>query len=135
MHLFVVSVTLRNASGDLLIVRKRGTTVFMLPGGKVEPGESHAAAAVREVAEEVGLALDPAEVRLLGRYTAPAANEPGWTITSEVFTAPCQGVPQASGEIEEIRWLPLGDPNAAEDQPLAPLLVQHVLPALRHPGS
>lgn len=89
--------------GDLLIVRKRGTSVFMLPGGKVDAGESHARAAVREVAEEVGLALDPATVEWLGRWTAPAANEPGWTITSDVFTAPHNGEPGRSGEIEEFR--------------------------------
>ena len=132
MHLFVVSVTLRNADGDLLIVRKRGTAVFMLPGGKVEPGESHAQAAIREVSEEVGIVLDPATVELLGHWTAPAANEPGWTITSDVFTAPHTGEPTASGEIEELRWLPLaGD---AEPLPLAPLLTHHVIPALRSPA-
>lgn len=42
MHLFVVSVALRNASGDLLVARKRGASAFMLPGGKVEAGESRA---------------------------------------------------------------------------------------------
>ncbi|MBK8462570.1 MAG: NUDIX domain-containing protein [Nigerium sp.] len=45
--MFVVSVTLRNASGDLLVVRKRGSSVFMLPGGKVEAGESRAGGARR----------------------------------------------------------------------------------------
>lgn len=127
MPLFVVSVTLRNASGDLLIVRKRGTSVFMLPGGKVEPGESHVDAAVREVAEEVGLALDPGTVTLLGRWSADTANEPGLVITSDVFSAPHQGEPTASGEIEEIRWLRLGE---STDLPLAPLLTEHVIPAL-----
>ncbi|WP_206079956.1 NUDIX domain-containing protein [Propioniciclava coleopterorum] len=57
MPLFVVSVTFRNPAGDLLLVRKRGTRAFMLPGGKVEPGETHAEAAVREVREEIGLTL------------------------------------------------------------------------------
>ncbi len=126
-HLFVVSVTLRNAAGDLLIVRKAGTSVFMLPGGKVEPGESHRDAAIREVAEEVGITLDPASVTLLGTWSADAANEPGLVITSDVFSAPHQGEPTASGEIEEIRWLALGEPT---DVPLAPLLTEHVIPAL-----
>ncbi|MDQ4110455.1 MAG: NUDIX domain-containing protein, partial [Actinomycetota bacterium] len=39
----------------MLTVRKNGTTKFMLPGGKLEPGESAAEAAVREVAEELGV--------------------------------------------------------------------------------
>jgi 8-oxo-dGTP pyrophosphatase MutT (NUDIX family) len=107
--------------GDLLIVRKRGTAVFMLPGGKVEPGESHAQAAIREVAEEVGIVLDPTTVNLLGHWTAPAANEPGWTITSDVFTAPHTGEPIASGKIEELRWLPLaGTPKRYPWPPSSP---------------
>lgn len=131
-HLFVVSMTLRNAHGDLLIVRKEGTSVFMLPGGKVEPGETHVQAAVREVSEEVGLTLDPTAVRLLGRWSADAANEPGLVISSDVFAAPHSGEPAASGEIAEIRWLPLDEPT---DLPLAPLLTEHVIPALRAGGS
>lgn len=130
MPLFVVSVTLRNDAGDLLIVRKRGTSVFMLPGGKVEPGESHRDAAVREVAEEVGITLDPASVTLLGHWSADAANEPGLVITSDVFQAPWTGTPRVRGEIDEIRWLPLTDADALAAQPLAPLLTEHVIPAL-----
>ena len=39
--------------------------------------------------------------------------------------------PAASGEIVEIRWLPLADPATWPEQPLAPLLTEHVLAALR----
>ena len=131
VHLFVVSMTLRNQAGELLIVRKRGTHTFMLPGGKVEPGETHLEAVVREVVEEVGITLDPDAVGLLGTWSAAAANEPGLTISSDVFTAPWRGRPAASGEIEEIRWLPLADPALWREQPLAPLLTEHVLAALR----
>lgn len=130
VHLFVVSMTLRNAVGDLLIVRKRGTHTFMLPGGKVEPGETHLEAVVREVAEEVAITLDPDAVGLLGTWSAAAANEPGLMICSDVFLATWQGEPVASGEIEEISWLPVADPDRWEGGPLAPLLTEHVLPTL-----
>jgi 8-oxo-dGTP pyrophosphatase MutT (NUDIX family) len=43
----------------MLLVRKRGTFAFMQPGGKIEPHETPAAALVRELAEELGLAVDP----------------------------------------------------------------------------
>lgn len=131
MHLFVVSMTLLDPAGSLLVVRKRGTRTFMLPGGKVEPGESHVEAVVREVAEEVGVAVEPDAVRLLGTWSAAAANEPGLTISSDVFAAPWRGRAAASGEIEEIRWLDLAEPATWGRQPLAPLLTEHVLPALR----
>ena len=128
---FVVSLVLRNASGDLLLVRKRGTERFMLVGGKVEPGESHREAVVREAAEEVALDLDPAFVSLLGQWIAGAANEPGLVMASDVFVAALTGEPVASNEIEELRWLPI-EPGVdyAADASLSPMLVEHVIPAL-----
>ncbi len=128
---FVVSCTLLDEHGRLLLVRKRGTHRFMLPGGKVEQGETHLAAIVREVSEEISLDLDPASITLLGTWSAGAANEPGLVISSDVFTAPLPGAPAASGEIEELRWLPV-DPTTdyAADATLSPMLVEHVLPAL-----
>lgn len=141
MSLFVVSMTLRNDSGDLLIVRKRGTHTFMLPGGKVEPGETHQQAVLREVLEEVGITLDPEGVRLLGNWSAAAANEPGLVIESDVFghadwgcasrplAQPAES-PRPCAEIDEIRWLPIYT-EIEDAPPLAPLLTEHVLPALR----
>ncbi|MDO5676722.1 MAG: GNAT family N-acetyltransferase [Propionibacteriaceae bacterium] len=131
LHVFVVSVTFLNAEGDLLMVRKRGTHRFMLPGGKVEPGETHLAAILREVEEEVGLTLDPTAVGLLGHWTAGAANEPGLVISSDVFIAPLPGDPHASGEIEELRWLPISsEVDYGQDPTLSPMLTEHVIPAL-----
>ncbi|MGQ3382671.1 NUDIX hydrolase [Glutamicibacter sp. TV12E] len=73
----VSAVIIRNVVGQVLTVRKRGTTLFMFPGGKPELGESPIDAAVREVSEELGVNLDPALLRLVGTFTAPAANEEG----------------------------------------------------------
>lgn len=124
----VAAVCLRDADGRILTVRKRGTSSFMLPGGKLEPGETAAEAAVREVAEEVG--LEVAAVVPLGHFVTDAANEPGHLVDAEVFTADLPGEPVVSGEIDELRWL---DPSSHLDlqrDDIAPLLVRHVLPAL-----
>lgn len=113
--------------GALLTVRKRGTSRFMLPGGKLELGETPVECAVREAAEEIGLVLATHDLVELGDWTAAAANEPGALVQSTVFVAPPgQPEPVASGEIEELRWQPLGQRSLD----LAPLLVEHVLPAL-----
>nr|WP_298586691.1 NUDIX domain-containing protein [uncultured Kocuria sp.] len=135
--LTITAVCLRDDDGALLTVRKRGTERFMLVGGKLDPGESPAAAAVRETAEEVGLRLDTAQLLLLGEFEAPAANEAGTWVRCTVFTAPLTGRPVPLAEIEELRWQPVvGDSPAALPADLAPLLREHVIPALRRaPGS
>ena len=126
---FVVSaVVIRDDLGRVLVVRKRGTSRFMLPGGKIEAGETPAQAAVRELLEEVGAELDPASLVLLGEWTAPAANEPDHLVHGHVFEHPF--VPRLSvrAEIEELHWLHPSDMPGRND--LAPLLVTRVLPAL-----
>ncbi|WP_246674460.1 MULTISPECIES: NUDIX domain-containing protein [unclassified Mesorhizobium] len=40
-------------------MRKRGTSAFTQPGGKIEPREAPLNALVRELREELGLAIDP----------------------------------------------------------------------------
>ncbi len=129
--LTITAVCLRDDDGALLTVRKRGTDRFMLVGGKLDPGETAVEAAVRETAEEVGLALRPGQLRLLGQFRAPAANEAATWVHATVFTAPLTGRPEARAEIEELRWLPLDDvPLAGLPADLAPLLREHVIPAL-----
>ena len=62
----------------VLLVRKRGTDRFMLPGGKFEPEETAIATACRELHEELGIHIAPQALELLGTFTAPAAHEPDW---------------------------------------------------------
>jgi len=123
----VSAVVLRDASGRVLTVRKAGTQRFMLPGGKPEPGETAAHAAIRECAEELGLSLDPDRLTALGVFMADAANEPGLVIEGSVFEHPLLGEPAAAAEIAELRWLDTSQPLPDD---LAPLLEHHVLPLL-----
>ncbi|MBJ2122240.1 NUDIX domain-containing protein [Arthrobacter sp. MSA 4-2] len=126
--LSIAALCLLDDAGRLLLVRKRGTTMFMQPGGKLEPGESAAAAAVRELQEELGLTLPAARLRPLGRWYGPAANEPDTFIDAAVFLCPLEGTPVPAAEIEEIGWLDLAAAGSRTD--LAPLLTEFVLPAL-----
>lgn len=52
------------ANGKVLLVRHSYKFGWKLPGGGVKAGEDHRAAAYRELSEEVGLAIDPTELRL-----------------------------------------------------------------------
>ncbi|WP_029149221.1 NUDIX hydrolase [Microbacterium indicum] len=129
----VSAVVLRHPDdGRILTVRKRGTAKFMQPGGKPEPGESAVDAAIREIREELGVDLDPARLRLLGVFSAPAANEPGYTVESTAFTHPPVAGVAPAAEIEEIRWVDDADELGDE---YAPLMVTRILPALKAAGA
>jgi 8-oxo-dGTP pyrophosphatase MutT (NUDIX family) len=88
----------------LLVVRSAGNDAFYVPGGKVEPGETLAEAAAREVKEETGISLDVAELRPFSEIVAPAYGRPGVDVRLVSFTAPSDAEPQPCAEIEEIAW-------------------------------
>ena len=129
VNIRVSAVVLRDERGQILMVRKRGTSMWMNPGGKPEPGESAVECAAREVAEELGLRLDPARLLPLGEFAAPAANEAGFTVVADVFDWPepvsAPVIPTA--EIEEIRWV---NDDDLYDDTLAPLFIDHIIPAI-----
>lgn len=121
----IVTAVIRDERGRMLLVRKRGTTAFMKPGGKRDAGEDDLTTLARELDEELGCRLVQAE--LLGCFSAPAANEAGFTVQSATYLATVEGAIAARAEIEELAWI---DPAAPGDLRLAPLLTQAVLPAL-----
>lgn len=126
-RIVVSAVCVFDDAGRLLTVRKRGTAMFMHPGGKPESGETAAQTAARELAEEVGIVLDPHELQLMGVWIAEAANEAATDIEATVFLAPGTWEARPSAEIVEIRWLELAGELPAD---LAPLLTDHVIPEL-----
>jgi 8-oxo-dGTP pyrophosphatase MutT (NUDIX family) len=131
-RIVVSAVCVFDNAGRLLTVRKRGTGMFMHPGGKPEAGETAVQAAARELAEEVGIILDPRELQLMGVWIADAANEAATDIEATVFMAPGTWEAHPSAEIAEIRWLDLAALARGPELPadLAPLLTDHILPEL-----
>jgi 8-oxo-dGTP diphosphatase len=121
----VVAGLIRDRDDRVLAVRKKGTAIYMLPGGKREPGEGDIEALTRELAEELGVRLTSAEK--LGTFQALAANEPGAKVRSDVYRVTVEGRPTPGAEIADMLWIEPGDPGEA---PLAPLLRDHVLPRL-----
>ena len=123
----VSAVVLRDGDGRVLTARKNGSSLFMFPGGKLDPGETFAQAAVREAREELGIDLALEWLTRLGRFEAAAANEEGVTVVAEVFEHPLVGEPAASAEIAELDWV---DPADASRTDIAPLLRDAVFPTL-----
>jgi 8-oxo-dGTP diphosphatase len=89
----------------LLIDKKRGFGDGKIngPGGRLEPGETPRAAAIREVEEELG--VTPTGVRRRGELRFQFTD--GHSILGFVFAASgCRGEPHESAEARP-RWTPL----------------------------
>lgn len=125
----IAAVVLRRQDGYVLSVRKKNTNKFMMPGGKLEEGETGRMTARREISEELGLELAESELIPLGRHSAPAANEPGFRVDCDVFlwSGRLEEAPAVQAEIVESRWYPLT--STAEE--LAPLSREVIFPLVR----
>lgn len=123
----IAAAVLVQLDGQILLVRKRGTTAFMQPGGKIDAGETPEACLIRELREELELDVNPALLEPLGSFQAEAANEPDHLVDAVVFvvrSSLTEVFPAA--EIEDVRWVSPSDPGSIQ---MAPLTEHHILPA------
>ncbi|WP_025885877.1 NUDIX hydrolase [Asaia prunellae] len=121
----IAAALLHDGAGRILLVRKRGTEMFMQPGGKIEPNEKPCDTLIRELGEELNLHARPEACLFQRQIEAPAANEPGYIVRAELFTLLWNGTVSTAAEIAEARWL---TPHDARALPLAPLTRDCVLP-------
>lgn len=115
----IAAAVVTDREGRSLLVRKRGSSVFMQPGGKIESGESALSALTRELHEELGLVVDPDETEYIGSYRAVAANEENTVVRAEVFYVMTSEVAVAGAEIEELLWVERIEEIEVEVAPLS----------------
>lgn len=78
-----------------------GTGKLVGAGGKLEPGESPVDAAVREVAEELGVVVAPVDLTPISCITYPFIDRDEWSQRSHGFLARTwSGEPTASSELD-----------------------------------
>ncbi|MCR8670085.1 NUDIX domain-containing protein [Agrococcus sp. HG114] len=124
----VSAICFEREDGRVLTVRKRGTTAWMLPGGKPEGGETAAECAVREVLEELGVEIGIDRLETMGEFVTRAANEAGFALVASVFRTRDAIDPHPRAEIEAVRWI---DPALGiDDEAEAPLNRELVFPIL-----
>jgi 8-oxo-dGTP diphosphatase len=97
----------RVEGGRILCARPRGKDVFYIPGGKREGTESDLETLLREVAEELTVALRPETVMHVGTYQA--AHPDGLVVRMSCYAGEYSGTLAASGEIAELAWYRYAD--------------------------
>jgi len=109
----------------LLIQRAHdpGTGRWAVPGGRVEPGETLAQAARREVLEETGLEVAVGDIAWVGDSIGPG-DPPAWHFAIVDFWAtPTGGSLTAAADAAAAEWVPI---DRLGDWPIVDTMVELV---------
>jgi 8-oxo-dGTP diphosphatase len=109
----VVALTRVEGARHLLVVR-RGNAPFegqwALPGGYLEVEEDLATSAARELHEETGIGLRPADLRQLGAYGAPNRDPRNRTISvAHLVELDRPSDPRGGSDASEAQWRPVSE--------------------------
>ena len=106
MRIVVVAAVVERDGGFLLTLRPRGTHLeghWEFPGGKCEPGETHAAALAREMREELDV-----DVRVGSLVHAVTHAYPERTVELHFYACELAGEPTPMIG-QQMRWVPRAD--------------------------
>ena|ERR1700677_3122861 len=116
--------------GRVLLCRKKHTTsLLILPGGTLDPGETAEECLRRECREELG-EVEVSNLSYVGEYESPAAGQEDKTVKIELYLGELEGLPVAHSEIQDLIWFGPQD----DTELLAPSLRNVIFPDLRQRG-
>jgi 8-oxo-dGTP diphosphatase len=124
----ILKIGLAVMDGDrLLLVKKRESKFYILPGGKPEQGESDTETLSREIDEELGCGIAPDRLLFLGTFSDEAAGIPNVRVTIRLYAGALIGTPMPHSEIDSVLWWPR---MQHQEPTLAPSLRNSILPFL-----
>ena len=110
----------------ILVAKKKDT--FIMPGGRIEPGESDLDCLRRELEEEFQVQVQ--SYYYFHTFEDAAALDPGMKVSMKVYLVTIAGEPRASGEITEIAYVNshfTGKMGSIVQKQIIPLLVERGL--------
>lgn len=113
----------------LLVVRKFGDSLFILPGGKPEKGETDSQTLKRELEEELGCSI--AVSGFIGVFSNQAAGVSNAVVEVRLYEGSLLGNPAPTSEIEEIAWVEIDPKRRNRKVRLARSISKNILPHLR----
>lgn len=131
-----MTAAVRDDAGRLLLTRRCDNGLWVIPGGKLELGETLAQAAVREVLEETGVEIEV--TGFAGTYTDPGHvivydNGPAGEVVLQEFSV-CLHARHVGGigradhtETSEVRWF---EPSELSGLDLHPVMRKRIADAL-----
>ena len=116
----------------LLLVKCDGIDDYLLPGGKLEDGESDLDALRRELMEE--LSITPTYPEFFGEYeriTSPPRTDEKYIVRIRAYVTGFEGEPIPDGdEVLEIVWASMEALESGK-LPLNPILQNYIVPQLK----
>jgi 8-oxo-dGTP diphosphatase len=103
------------------------TTDFIMPGGRIESGESHLECLKRELQEELCVDLDEASTEFIGEYVDIAAGDPTKDVSIMLYKGRVIGNPTPANEIMGFQWIGKNDLHHPR---LSPVIKNKLLPDL-----
>lgn len=105
--IYIVTLSIFNAKNELLLVRKKGSSYFQLPGGKRGDGENDQQVLKREIMEELSVDCSMMEVEFVKEHRTTAVNEANTYVVGRMYVSYENDAlsPKNANEIEEFIWV------------------------------
>nr|WP_297307857.1 NUDIX domain-containing protein [uncultured Flavobacterium sp.] len=103
----IASAMILNKKNEILLVRKKDSTYFQLPGGKIKTNETIIETLQRELQEEINLSVKEKNCVFLGNHQTEAVNEKNTIVIGNLFEVIDTNIDsiKIQNEIEEMVWL------------------------------